>query len=328
VSLQPAAEPEGSALSAQLELLLARSARQEAQALADREEARLEREQSAKTTALLQEQLQASLVSSANSAAAIAGLSTSLISLKEDYEALKKKKASEDDDEVADKPFCPHYESENPHPQRDKFRKNEQPALYTPANKDETFDLLLPGGEALNAAGWEYRHRLAECSFTKDIILHLEKVLPRVLERLREPTKEFKSAGADGVVIDVEDDIVHLLAVYNSIDGVYTNLLNKRCSLLQLKAILYHKFPGDKNKDKRESLLQILEDDVYGVFGGALPANTDAIFAAAIEKYKVKVQEAKVKKAVNAGAGTAKAGAGGKGALGQKVAQQPKADGA
>ena len=127
-------------------------------------------------------------------------------------------------------------------------------------------------------------------------------------------------------MIDVEDDIIHLLAVYNSIDGVYTNLLNKRCSLLQLKAILYHKFPGDKNKDKRDSLLQILEDEVYGVFGGALPANTDKIFAAAIEKYKVKVQEAKVKKAVNAGAG--KTGAAVKGALGQKVAHQPKAAGA
>jgi hypothetical protein len=50
VSLQPAVELESSALSAQLELLLARSARQEAQALADREEVRLEREQSAKIT--------------------------------------------------------------------------------------------------------------------------------------------------------------------------------------------------------------------------------------------------------------------------------------
>jgi hypothetical protein len=52
-------------------------------------------------------------VSSANSAAAIAGLSTSLLSLKEDYEILKKKKASEANDEVADKPYCPHYASEN-----------------------------------------------------------------------------------------------------------------------------------------------------------------------------------------------------------------------
>ena len=57
-----------------------------------------------------------------------------------------------------------------------------------------------------------------------------------------------------------------------------------------------------------------------------MPANTDKIFAAAIEKYKVKVQEAKVKKAVNAGAG--KTGAAVKGALGQKVAHQPKAAGA
>jgi hypothetical protein len=336
-SPQPAAEPQDQ-LAIQLALLLEKITLQDLERQVERDENRVRAEEtaaalaeaqaaSAAASAAVQAQLQQSADTASASAAAIAGLTTSLLALKEEHELLKKKKSKSDDDvddESEQKPFCPHYPAENPHAEREKFRKSEEPALFIPANKDETWDLLLPGNEPASAAGWEYKHRTAECSFLKDIVLHCEKILPRILERLEDHTKIFKDSA--GEVITAEEDSNHLVAIYNSVDGVYTNLTNRRCSLLQLKALLYAKFPGDKNKEKRETLLQILEDETYGVFGGILPANTDALFAKAIETYKVKVQDARVKKAASVGAGSGKPGSGNKpGALGKKVTMQPKA---
>ena len=338
-SPQPAAEPQDQ-LASQLTLLLEKITLQDLERKAEQADNRVRAEEtaaalaeaqaaSAAASAAVQLQLQQSADTASASAAAIAGLTTSLLALKAEHEALKKekKKKSDDTDEEEDKPYVPHYERENPHAERDKFRTSEKPALFIPQNKDETWDLLLPGNEPASAAGWEYKHRTAECSYLKDIVLHCEKILPRILERLEDHTKVFKDSA--GEVVTAEEDSNHLVAIYNSIDGVYTNLTNRRCSLLQLKALLYAKFPGDKNKEKRESLLQILEDETYGVFGGILPANTDALFAKAIDAYKVKVQDARVKKAATVGAGSGKQAPGGKpAALNKKVTMQPKAAGA
>jgi hypothetical protein len=116
-----------------------------------------------------------------------------------------------------------------------------------------------------------------------------------------------------------------------AIAGLTTSLLalkEEHEVLKKPKALLYAKFPGDKNKEKRESLLQISEDETYGVFGGIHSANTDALFAKAIEAYKVKVQDARFKKAAAVGAGSGKPAGGKPAALNKKVTMQPKAAGA
>jgi hypothetical protein len=153
--------------------------------------------------------------------------------------------------------------------------------------------------------------------------LHEEAVFPRIIERLQKPDEVFKRE--DGTVVTVEEDIVNLLACYNSTEKIYTNLINKRCNLIQLKAIVNDKYPSKDNALKRDSLIQILEDEVYGILGGLMQANIGAAFEKCIEVYAQKTEAARLKTAASAGAkakGAGAASAGGKAALSKKFAKE------
>ena len=212
--------------------------------------------------------------------------------------ALKKSKAEPAEEELV--PYVPHYEKLNPHPQRPKFQDSDKPQLYEPANQDKTFKLVCEG-DRIGAAGWEYKHRLAECSYLKDIILHGERCYPRICERLQDPSKVFFRSDGE-TVITVEEDVINLISCQNSTEGVYDNLVNKRCGLLQLKALIHDKFKTPADAEKRNSLIQILEDDVYGLLGGLLPDNIDATFQKCLQTYGKKTEEARLKAAAQASA--------------------------
>jgi hypothetical protein len=231
----------------------------------------------------------------------------------------EKKSEKEEEKEV---PYVPHRNMENQHPERPKFQKNNEPQLYDPANIDAVWQLLCTA-ERATAAGWEYRHLIAYCSYLQDVVLHEEAVFPRIIERLQKPDEVFKRE--DGTVVTVEEDIVNLLACYNSTEKIYTNLINKRCNLIQLKAIVNDKYPSKDNALKRDSLIQILEDEVYGILGGLMQANIGAAFEKCIEVYAQKTEAARLKTAASAGAkakGAGAASAGGKAALSKKFAKE------
>ena len=234
--------------------------------------------------------------------------------------AAAKKKDEKEETEV---PYAPHYPEQNPHAERGKFQKTNEPQLFDPANIDAVWQLLWKLGERATAAGWEYKHRVAECSYLFDVVFHEEQVFPRIIERLREPDKVFKRE--DGVVITVEQDVVNLLACYNTTQKIYENLINKRCNLIQLKVQINEAYPGKDNALKRDTLNQILEDETYGILGGLMPANIDAAFKKVLEVYSEKTEQQRLKAAASAGAKAAStkstSSTGGKAFLGKKVAK-------
>ena len=235
--------------------------------------------------------------------------------LRAEFAALKKGKAAEP--EVEHKPFVPHYSSKNPFPERPKFRANEEPVLYEPANIDPTWQTLVAQAEAegksRSALGWEYYHRLSELSYLFDSNLHKEKVFSRLIERLRDPTKLFADAGGEPITAD--DDIVNLAAIYNTDVGVY-NMSNQRVSLIQLRAKL-----GKDVPEEQKGLLSMFEAEVYGVLG-PMPANLDAIFAKCMQEWQKQTKTQIVKDAAR------NAAKGGRGEGNKKGKQKNKAGGA
>ena len=187
--------------------------------------------------------------------------------------ALRAAAGKKDEEEETVVPYAPHYPDRNPHPERGKFQKDNEPQLFDSANIDAVWQLLWKLGERATAAGWEYKHRVAECSYLFDVVFHEEQVFPRIIERLREPDKVFKRE--DGIVITIEQDVVNLLACYHSTQKIYENLINKRCNLIQLKVQINEAYPGKDNALKRDTLNQIVEDETYGILGGLIPANID-----------------------------------------------------
>ena len=277
----------------EVQVLLEELKAQRAEAAAERKERDVERREERDRAASQQNSI-ALLVSQGQQQAA---------ALVELQEALKKKNAGPAEEEVI--PFVPHYREKNPHAERPKFTDSDKPQLFTPSDKDVTWKLLVEV-EKITAAGWEYKHSLATCSYLKDLLLHQERCFPRIAERLQDPEKVFfRSDGA--TVITVEEDLVNLAAIQNTSEGIYTNLANKRCSLLQLKAAISDKFSGPAESEKRQSLIRILEDEVYGLLGGLLPDNIDDTFKKCLEVYSKKTDEARLKAAAAAGAKAAKA---------------------
>eukprot|EP01050_Picozoa_sp_SAG11_P022916 SAG11_NODE_4458_length_1888_cov_1.441587_2_plen_251_part_00 len=222
--------------------------------------------------------------------------------------ALKKKQQVEPEPEE-EKPWVPHYASQNPFPERPKFRTSERPSLFEPANIDPTWQSLVAqpeaAGRARSALGWEYYHRLSELSYLFDSNHHKENVFSRLISRLQDPSASFTDGS--GKPITTDDDIVNLAAIFNTDSEIY-ELANKRISLLQLRAKL-----GANLKKGQEGLLEVFESEVYGVLG-PMPAKLDKIFQKCMSVWQKQTKQQIVKDAAK----SASKGGGGGGGGGKK----------
>ena len=131
---------------------------------------------------------------------------------------------------------------------------------------DITQDSLVT---AKGAHFYEFQTLACVCYFLCNIILHLERFLPRIIQRV-ETSAPITVKGVD---VTGRDDADELHATYNSIKGVYTELANKRLQFLQLRSML----SDDKGKvpDDKKGLLEVFTNHIYGAMRDTLPTKLD-----------------------------------------------------
>ena len=221
--------------------------------------------------------------------------------------------------------YVPDYGAANAHHGKPHTVTNE-PQLFD-LRGDKTYDSLhAPRGKdgkpSKGAHYFEFCTLACACYYLLNTVLHLQSVLPRILKRVEASA----TITTDGVAVSGADDADHLHCIYNSVKGVYDNLLNTRLQFLQLRCMLAP--DGQAVPAEKRGLLEVFTNKVYGAMREALPTNLDATFRTCINDWEKSTQTAQVKQAANATArarsGAAPAASGSTGSLGE-ARKQPKA---
>ena len=170
-------------------------------------------------------------------------LQESLRLLREDNTLLRTElKESRESKSAADEPepekfYVPDYGKANTHHSKP-HTVTDEPQLYD-LRGDRTHDAFegkpdSSGKRSRGAHYFEFQTLACTCFYLLNVVLHLQSVLPRIITRVESTA----TVTAGGVEVSGADDADHLHAVYNTVKGLYDNLLNTRLQFLQLRCML------------------------------------------------------------------------------------------
>ena len=192
---------------------------------------------------------------------------------------------------------------------------SDKPQLYD-LRGDVTNDNL---STAKGAHWYEFQTLACVCFFLKNILLHLEACLPRIIKRV-ELSATTAASRDDPHTRTGAEDAEELHGTYSSIKGVYDELANKRLQFLQLRAMLTDE-QGRIPEEKR-GLLEVFTNEIYGSMRDTLPTNLDDAYKKCISSWETSTRYALTKNAASATAKSrattpaAAAGTSGKATLG------------
>ena len=162
---------------------------------------------------------------------------------------------------------------------------------------DVTQDKLVT---AKGAHYYEFQTLACICYFLCNIILHLERVLPRIIQRVEASASISVQTAPGATPTDVtgREDADALHGTYSSIKGVYNELANKRLQFLQLRSML----TTDKGSvpDDKRGLLEVFTNHIYGAMRDTLPTNLDQTYKKCISEWETSTRTALTKQSASA----------------------------